>query len=133
MSLGTYDSMFACPLSTQFCTNKLLVRSLAGETIMSVAYGLEIKPKDDPYIQTAERGVHPLVAAAVPGAFLVDMLPILKYVPEWIPGAGFQKKAREWGKLAMTMVDMPFDAAKKLIVRLLSRYNCWQKEEIYQY
>jgi hypothetical protein len=85
---------------------------------MSVAYGLDIKSKDDPYIQTAERGVHPLVAAAVPGAFLVDMIPILKYVPEWMPGAGFQKKAREWGKLAKTMVDIPFEAAKKLIVSL---------------
>jgi hypothetical protein len=83
---------------------------------MSIAYGLDIKPKNDPYIQTAERGVHPLVAAAVPGAFLVDMIPLLKYVPEWMPGAGFQKKAREWGKLALTMVDIPFEAAKKLIV-----------------
>lgn len=89
---------------------------MAGETILSVAYGLDIKPKDDPYIQTAERGVHPLVAAAVPGAFLVDMLPILKYVPEWMPGAGFQKKAREWARLAMTMVDMPYEACKERIV-----------------
>ncbi|EKM82076.1 hypothetical protein AGABI1DRAFT_105435 [Agaricus bisporus var. burnettii JB137-S8] len=91
------------------------LRYLAGETIISIAYGLDIKPKDDPYIQTAERGVHPVAAAAVPGAFLVDMLPILKYVPEWMPGAGFQKKAREWGKLALMMVDLPFEAAKKLI------------------
>ncbi|KAF5349137.1 hypothetical protein D9756_009446 [Leucocoprinus leucothites] len=89
------------------------LRYMAGETIMSVAYGLDIKPKNDPYIQTAEKGVHALVAAAVPGAFLVDMLPFLKYVPEWMPGAGFQKKAKEWAKLTMTMLDMPFVAAKQ--------------------
>ncbi|KXN82774.1 O-methylsterigmatocystin oxidoreductase [Leucoagaricus sp. SymC.cos] len=91
------------------------LRYMAGETIMSVAYGLPIKPKDDIYIQTAERGVHPLVAAAVPGAFLVDMLPWLKYVPEWMPGAGFQKKAREWGTLAKRMVELPYSDAKKRI------------------
>ncbi|KAF8877181.1 cytochrome P450 [Infundibulicybe gibba] len=62
-----------------------------------------------------KRGVHPLVAAAVPGAFLVDTFPFLKYVPEWMPGAGFQKKAKEWGKLSKAMVEVPFRAAMKNI------------------
>ncbi|KXN82772.1 O-methylsterigmatocystin oxidoreductase [Leucoagaricus sp. SymC.cos] len=87
--------------------------SMAGETIISVAYGLDIKPKDDPYIETAERGVHALTVAGVPGAFLVDMIPILKYVPEWMPGAGFQKKAKDWAKLTMTMLNVPFEAARE--------------------
>ena len=91
--------------------------SMAGETIMSVAYGLDVQPHNDPYIATAEHGVHPLVAAAVPGAFLVDTLPFLKYVPEWMPGAGFQTKAREWKKLARRMVEVPYEAAKQRIVR----------------
>lgn len=90
---------------------------MAGETIMSVAYGLDVQPQNDPYISTAEQGVHPLVAAAVPGAFLVDTLPFLKYVPEWMPGAGFQTKAREWKKLARRMVEVPYEAAKQRIVR----------------
>ncbi|KAL9710012.1 hypothetical protein Ac2012v2_007073 [Leucoagaricus gongylophorus] len=92
------------------------LRYMAGETIMSIAYGLPIQPKDDIYIRTAEQGVHPLVAAAVPGAYLVDMLPWLKYVPEWMPGAGFQKNAREWGELAMRMVNLPFADAKRRII-----------------
>ena len=91
--------------------------SMAGETIMSIAYGLEVQPDDDPYIKTAEQGVRPLVVAAVPGAFLVDVLPFLKHVPEWFPGAGFQKKAKAWKKLAHTMIEVPFAAAKKNIVR----------------
>lgn len=91
---------------------------MAGETIMSIAYGIDIQQKDDPYVKAAQEGVHPLTAATVPGAFLVDMLPLLKYVPEWVPGAGFQKKAKEWAQLAMTMVDMPFEACKKSIVRI---------------
>lgn len=33
---------------------------------------------------------------AIPGKFLVDVLPWLKYVPEWVPGASFQRLAREW-------------------------------------
>ena len=90
---------------------------MAGETIMSIAYGLEVQDKNDPYIKTAEQGVHPLVAAGVPGAFLVDALPFLKYVPEWFPGVGFQKKAKAWKKLARAMIEVPFAAAKENIVR----------------
>jgi len=89
---------------------------MAGETIISIAYGLEVKHDDDPYIRIAEEGVHPLHAAAVPGAFLVDALPCLKYVPEWFPGAGFQKVAKAGKELARTMFEVPFAAAKKNIV-----------------
>lgn len=85
---------------------------MAGATIMSVGYGLTVQAENDLYIATAERGVHPLAAAAVPGTFLVDALPILKKVPEWVPGAGFKKKAREWRVLSQKMVTMPFEAAK---------------------
>ena len=92
---------------------------------MSVAYGLDVQPQNDPYITTAEQGVHSLVVAAVPGAFLVDALPFLKYVPEWMPGAGFQTKAREWKKLARRMVEVPYEAAKQRIVRC-----CFCEEEI---
>jgi len=90
---------------------------MAGETIMSIAYGLEVQHDDDHYIRTAEEGVHPLHTAAVPGAFLVDSLPILKYTPEWFPGAGFQKEAKAGKKLARTMIEVPFEAVKKNFVR----------------
>jgi len=91
------------------------LRNMAGETIMSIAYGLEIQPENDPYVKMAEKGFQPLVAAAVPGAYLVDTLHFLKHVPEWVPGAGFQKKAREWKKWARKMVEVPFEAAKRNI------------------
>jgi hypothetical protein len=89
---------------------------MAGETILSIAYGLEIQQENDPYLKISEAGVLPLVIAAVPGTFLVDSIPLLKYVPAWFPGASFQRKAREWRKLARTMVEMPYAEAKKDIV-----------------
>ena len=90
--------------------------SMAGETIMSITYGLDVQYNDDPYIMAAERGVRSLWIAAIPGAFLVDMLPFLKYVPEWFPGAGFQRKAKTWKKYARTMVEAPFATAKQNVV-----------------
>lgn len=90
---------------------------MAGQTIISIAYGIDVLPKDDPYIDTAESAGHRLSSAAVSGAFLVDTLPILKHVPEWMPFAGFKRKAREWRVLAEAMCNAPFQATLKNIVR----------------
>ena len=47
----------------------------------------------------------------------MDSIPLLKYVPSWMPGAGFKRKAKEWKALATEMMDSPFEAAQKAIVR----------------
>ena len=39
-------------------------------------YGLTILPKNDPLVATAEQAVDSIVKALVPGAFLVDIIPL---------------------------------------------------------
>ncbi|KAJ3516113.1 hypothetical protein NLJ89_g1321 [Agrocybe chaxingu] len=85
------------------------LRHMAGETIMSITYGIDVLPKNDFYIETAERGARTL-DTVVPGAFLVDSLPWLKYIPEFLPYTGFKRKAREWRKLVRMMVENPYKA-----------------------
>ncbi|KIL63723.1 hypothetical protein M378DRAFT_186940 [Amanita muscaria Koide BX008] len=87
------------------------LRHLAGETIISYTYGLDTQGENDPYLKLSEEGVRAFSSAAVPGAFLVDSIPILRHVPEWFPGAGFKKKAKEWRVVLQTMVEKPFRAA----------------------
>lgn len=89
---------------------------MTGEVIISVAYGLDVQAEDDPYITLAERGNEGPIEAVIPGAFLVDMLPFLKYVPAWVPGAGFQKKALRWKEFGRAMVEIPFAVTKANIV-----------------
>ena len=38
---------------------------------------------------------------------------LVKYVPEWMPGAGFKRKAREWRAVAERFYTIPFDSVKK--------------------
>ncbi|KAJ7648324.1 cytochrome P450 [Mycena polygramma] len=83
-------------------------RHMAGRTIMSVAYGIDVLPYADPYISSIEAAVDALMVAAIPGQFLVDFFPILKYVPEWIPGAGFKRTARKWKETTRRAVNAPF-------------------------
>ena len=90
--------------------------SLSGESILSTAYGLEIKSKTDKYIALAKAGVDPCVPALIPGTFLVDVIPALKYVPDWLPGASFKRMAKKWRRLALAMRDIPYENAKQEIV-----------------
>ena len=93
-------------------------------------------PKDDPYIITAEKALVGISEAGAPGAFLVDTLPIcasfthaisirqfreetVKYIPEWFPGAGFQRKAKVWRQCEEEMHIRPFEAVKNAMVNLL--------------
>ena len=89
---------------------------MTGETIISVTYGIDVLPKNDPYIATAESAIQPLFIAAIPGTFLVDTFPWLKYVPDWMPFAGFKRKAKVWRKLAMAMIENPYKVGKEKIV-----------------
>jgi hypothetical protein len=59
---------------------------MAGETVIRIAYGLPCLERDDPYVAVAEKAVMPMFVAAIPGNYLVDHLPWLKKIPDWIPG-----------------------------------------------
>lgn len=50
-------------------------------------------------------------------------MPILKYVPDWFPGAGFKRQAKIWSKLREYMRDAPFAAAKRKFVREAFHYS----------
>jgi len=87
-----------------------------GAMALTLAYGLEIQPRNDPYVAIAEEAIHTVAQAAVPGTYLVEVMPWLKYVPEWFPGAEFKRKARYLEELSEKFKNAPFDAVKEKMV-----------------
>ena len=83
---------------------------------MNIGYGISVQESDDPYILIAEEALNGLSEAGVPGAFWVDLIPLLKYVPSWFPGAGFQKKAARWREVNNAMAEKPFRHVKEQLV-----------------
>ena len=81
-----------------------------------MTYGINIRPYDDPMIAITEEAVEGVAELVIGGPFLVDILPILKYVPDWFPGAKFQKKAVILRTQAEKIRNAPFAATKKLMV-----------------
>ncbi|KAF9045251.1 cytochrome P450 [Panaeolus papilionaceus] len=90
-----------------------IARETIGGIALSLAYGLQIQPSNDPYIELAEKASASFLEAAVPGAFLVDVFPIFQYIPGWVPGARFQSKAKTWRKLQSDFHERPFAATMK--------------------
>jgi hypothetical protein len=102
-----------------------------------IRYGHTVADNNDPYVRLVEEASQSTSEAAVPGAFLVDLFPsrtvlycyrylvvsnisLVKHVPEWMPGAGFKTKAKEWRKLSQAMINVPYDMVKEKFVSGLS-------------
>ena len=85
---------------------------------MKIGYGIAVQESDDPYISVAEVVMNGVAEAGIPGSFLVDLFPILKHVPSWFPGAGFQRKAACWREAIKTMVDKPFHHVQEQLVQV---------------
>ena len=84
---------------------------------MKIGYGIAVKESDDPYISMAEIAFTGASEASVPGSFLVDLIPILRYVPSWFPGAGFQKKAKRVREATDVMAEKPFRVVQEQVVQ----------------
>ncbi|KAF5354009.1 hypothetical protein D9756_007056 [Leucocoprinus leucothites] len=91
----------------------LHVRHAFTSTIMQIAYGIEIADDDDEYTITAEKALNSLAEVGNPGSFLVDLFPVMKYIPAWFPGAGWKKKANYWRHLSGVFINKAWNVAKK--------------------
>ncbi|KLO09746.1 cytochrome P450 [Schizopora paradoxa] len=89
------------------------IRAAVASFIMMMTYGHDVVSTTDPYVSLSEKGTVQLGVAMRPGAFLVDVIPWLKYIPKWVPGAGFQSVAEYGAKLSYDMRHLPFFDAKE--------------------
>ncbi|KZW00539.1 cytochrome P450 [Exidia glandulosa HHB12029] len=73
------------------------LRRMAGSIILRNAYGYEVTSDDDAMITLCETAIGTFAKSRAP-VWLVDAFPILRYLPSWLPNAGFKRQALEWRK-----------------------------------
>ncbi|GAB7335861.1 hypothetical protein MBLNU13_g08124t1 [Cladosporium sp. NU13] len=72
----------------------------AAATVLQMAYGYRINSKgSDPLVETTKTTISNFSLAAVPMGWAVDILPALRYLPDWFPGTGFKKTARQYRRV----------------------------------
>ncbi|KDR77000.1 hypothetical protein GALMADRAFT_66106 [Galerina marginata CBS 339.88] len=89
------------------------VRKTAGAIILRISHGYEVKEKDDPFVNLADEATQQFSLSTAPGGFLVNLVPSLRHVPSWLPGASFKKTAAEWAHTLAVMADGPHRFVKQ--------------------
>jgi hypothetical protein len=75
-----------------------------------------VADQKDPYVALADAALRTFAHASVFGTYLVDYIPTLKYLPSWMPGVSFKRKAREWRRLSREMLESQFNFLKRRMV-----------------
>ncbi|KAJ4387460.1 hypothetical protein N0V93_008052 [Gnomoniopsis smithogilvyi] len=85
------------------------IKSEASAIILRITYGYTIAPRSpDPLVTLIERTMDVFGLASDLLAWPVNSFPLLRHLPEGLPGTSFKKTAREWSKLVDAMLNVPY-------------------------
>jgi len=84
-----------------------------------LSYGYPVQPGKDPLVDLVETAVSQFGQGTDPGGFLVDVIPVLKYVPSWFPGAGWKRTAERFRQTRINMTDVPYGFVRDQMVGCL--------------
>ncbi|KAJ8094463.1 hypothetical protein AAF712_012783 [Marasmius tenuissimus] len=86
------------------------LRHMNGMFVLSTSYGLDVQPTNDPYVSIGEKTLKAMAQAGNGTEYLVEHIPILKYLPDWMPGARFKAVAKEWSESVCALPRKPMEA-----------------------
>ncbi|TDL20082.1 cytochrome P450 oxidoreductase OrdA-like protein [Rickenella mellea] len=90
------------------------IRKLTGAVILKISHGYTVEAKgNDPLVDLADDAVEHFSLSTTPGVWLVDVMPFLRYIPDWLPGAGFKRTASRSFKKANELADKPYAFVKR--------------------
>ncbi|KAI0341735.1 cytochrome P450 [Trametopsis cervina] len=88
------------------------IRLMLAGIILNVVYGMPVTGMDDPYIKLASKAMDVQVESNLFGAFWVEFIPFLKYLPSWAPGSYAVRYGARWRQIVMQLAHRGFDEVK---------------------
>lgn len=90
------------------------LESSASSLMLDMVYGYNPNSNSrDPLVLLVNQVMSEFSEATVAGAWLVDLIPWLQYLPEWVPGTGFKEIARRYHKTFIDVTNIPFNFTEK--------------------
>jgi hypothetical protein len=83
---------------------------------MLAMYGYAPESLDDPVIHVADEGATLVATLVQPGGTLINVLPILRHIPSWVPGATGKKMAEKARSLTDEMKRIPMERVTAAMV-----------------
>ncbi|GCB27763.1 O-methylsterigmatocystin oxidoreductase [Aspergillus awamori] len=83
------------------------LKTEAGAIILKIGYGYDINPHGrDKLVDLADDSME-TVSAVLNQMWLVDLVPVLKYLPSWLPFSA-QRKSQFWRTQLLTTIETPY-------------------------
>ncbi|KAH6908270.1 cytochrome P450 98A3 [Coprinopsis sp. MPI-PUGE-AT-0042] len=98
-------------------------KHFVGAVVMQISYGISDSSYTSKLIDDAEALVEGFTEVAIPGRFLVDTLPLLRFVPSWFPGAEWKRKLQAYGARNKEVYDRTFEDAMERAKRGIQGYH----------
>ena len=76
---------------------------------MKIVYDIDVEDGKSEIIEMLEAAVAASSVMLIPGKFVVDLLPFLRYAPAWFPGSGRQKFITHTKKLFRMVENVPYE------------------------
>ncbi|KAJ7689239.1 cytochrome P450 [Mycena olivaceomarginata] len=92
------------------------IQRLVAEIAFDITHGHTVQRSGDQMLAIASQADHHFALAIAPGAYFCDVLPILRYIPEWT-GVRFQRHAKEFRATMEAIRDVPYDGVKEQVAR----------------
>ena len=86
--------------------------------MLRLAYGYTAREEADPMIRLVEKANQTAASVFTPGLWLVDTLPLLRYLPAWFPGVGFKREAERIRKVMAEFANTPYEYTRTALVML---------------
>ena len=107
----------------------------SSQSVIMANYGVLVDSVDHRFVKNVETLMSAVSQTLRPGAMLIDVLPICKFissrllkafscnsmllvkkVPGWVPGAYYQRAKKEWTMYTQKLMNDPFQASREMIV-----------------
>ncbi|KAI0350839.1 O-methylsterigmatocystin oxidoreductase [Trametes cingulata] len=98
-----------------------LARHVFSATIMDAVYGIRVAEQADPFVSLSEKVATTFSTIVVPGRYLVEVVPWLRYLPAWFPGAKFKRDALSWRSDVAAARDLSYDVSVEAMTQGMSR------------
>ncbi|QRW03318.1 cytochrome P450 family protein [Ceratobasidium sp. AG-Ba] len=85
------------------------IHLLSASIAIRMVYGYKVDSADDRFVQAAEEVMAVFADVLSPGRWMVEVFPLLRYLPAWFPFTIIKRKIRVWQKSIDTYENDTFD------------------------
>jgi len=93
------------------------IELMQGQLMLSMTYGYEVQGSGDRKIDVSRRLVEIGSETTLPGALLVNDLPLLRHIPDWLPWFSYKPLARVGRDLGLEVLHLPMQFVKDAMAK----------------